>query len=252
MSYTQIPLEEGESPPLVVANPRRRPLVFVGAIALISALTGFYFTGYSRGVAGKTALSSYASGCLSTKNVAMYGADLVEYFSLDAGASGVLGSADYTSTYGDSDNTYTFYFKDAANLALFEADPTAYLPQYGGFCSWGIAEESVWTLDTLGPSANPDVWEVIDGKLYFFMFDNPRDKFMGAVTDDDLDSTGDTSKYITDATARWADWFDGAAAYNTDCFWFDASSDGKEVGSGSKWGPTIASPEVDPAPSEAA
>lgn len=155
----------------------------------------------------------------------------VEYFSLDAGSAGVAGSADYSTTYGDSDNTYTFYFKvsprvpqtllnctlvrfiffvmvpphnisclklsitalmwvgvagftrapllyfylvhililitsfpprqDATNLALFEADPTAYLPQYGGFCSWGIAEEEWWTADTLGPNANPDVWEVL-------------------------------------------------------------------------------------------
>lgn len=30
------------------------------------------------------------------------------------------------------------------------------------------------------------------------------------------------------------------------CFWFDDSSDGKEIGSGAKWGPTVKGPEVDP------
>ena len=40
--------------------------------------------------------------------------------------------------------------------------------QFGGFCAWGIAAETWWTKETLGPPGNPDHWELIDGALYFF------------------------------------------------------------------------------------
>ena len=151
----------------------------------------------------------------------------VEYFNLDAGSAGVAGSSDYQATYGDHGNTYTFYFSTEANQKTFEADPTRYLPQNGGFCSWGIAAEDWWTEASLGPSGNPDVWEIIDDKLYFFMFDTPRDKFMGLESSDDLDKSADTAAYITAAAERWEDWFDGAAAYNTACLWYDTTSDVK-------------------------
>lgn len=227
-SYSSIPLEEGASPAAEVAvnvqGSRRPALYALTTIFLLAGGIGLYSTGFSRGLDGKAALDAkgtYSANCLSTDNVVLDGYDLVAYFSLDAGADGVAGSSDYTTTYGDNDNTYTFYFSTAANLALFEASPTSYLPQFGGFCSWGVAEEDWWTVDNMGPNANPDVWEVIDGKLYFFMMDEPRDKFMGAETADDLDSSGSTATYITDGSTNWEGWFDGAAAFNTGCYWYE-------------------------------
>ena len=68
----------------------------------------------------------------------MDGYDVVAYFSLEAGSNGTVGSSDYTSTY----NGYSFYFSTAANKVLFEASPTSYMPKYGGFCTYGIAEET--------------------------------------------------------------------------------------------------------------
>jgi len=108
---------------------------------------------------------------------------------------------------------------------LFEDSPTSYLPKYGGFCSWGIAEESWWTKGTLGPDGNPNVWKIVDGDLYFFMFNDPKSKFLGFTTADDLDETGDTQKYISDADTRWEEWFGTDAAFNTKCFYWDADSD---------------------------
>lgn len=74
----------------------------------------------------------------------LYGYDVVEYFSLDASANGVQGSADFAATLMTTDKNanatqkmqptnWTFYFKDAANKAAFEADPWKYAPQWGGF-----------------------------------------------------------------------------------------------------------------------
>ena len=150
------------------------------------------------------------------------GFDVVAYFSLDAGAAAVAGSAAHNATYGG----YTFYFSTEANRATFETRPYAYVPQFGGFCSWGVAEEKYWSKTTLGPKGGPNTWAIIDGKLYIFMFDRPRDKFLGALRDDDLDASGNTTAYVRDAAARWAAWFGDAPVFNTACFWWDTSTDG--------------------------
>lgn len=170
-------------------------------------------------------LAADGAACLSTTaGPVLGGADVVAYFSLDAGSAATAGSAALNATYGG----YSFYFSTAANRALFDADPTAYAPQFGGFCAWGIAEESVWTKATLGPDADADVWQILDGKLYVFMFDKPESKFLGATTDDDLDASGDTAAYVAAGAARWDGWFGDAVAFNTGCFWYDASSDTAE------------------------
>ena len=73
----------------------------------------------------------------------LYGYDVVECQSLAATDNGVIGSADFAAnlTVGDktkdtprmTDTAYTFYFKNAANRDLFNADPWKYAPAWGGF-----------------------------------------------------------------------------------------------------------------------
>ena len=70
------------------------------------------------------------------------GYDVVEFFSLPADGNGVKGSKEFNATLqtkvsskgAAATSDYTFYFKDAANLKLFNADPWKYAPQYGGYC----------------------------------------------------------------------------------------------------------------------
>jgi YHS domain-containing protein len=50
-------------------------------------------------------------------------------------------------------------FASAENLAAFEADPEKYAPQYGGYCAWAVSQGYT-------ASADPDVWRIVDGKLY--------------------------------------------------------------------------------------
>jgi hypothetical protein len=87
-------------------------------------------------------IAAIASVALAT-NPAVYGYDVVEYFSLDAASAGVMGSPDHTASMVSMDNSsyaehlrptsYTFQFKNEANRALFVANPTKYAPKYGGF-----------------------------------------------------------------------------------------------------------------------
>lgn len=57
---------------------------------------------------------------------------------------------------------------DACPPPPSQEDPTRYLPAWGGFCSYGIAHESVWNEANLGPASNPDYWLMVDGVLHLF------------------------------------------------------------------------------------
>ena len=45
------------------------------------------------------------------------------------------------------------------NLAKFQADPTAYEPQFGGYCAWAVSQGYV-------APGDPGQWKIVDGRLY--------------------------------------------------------------------------------------
>lgn len=80
------------------------------------------------------------------------GYDPVSYF---AGVTPAKGLAAFTSAYQGE----TYLFVSAANCDAFAADPGKYLPQYGGYCAWAVAQGA------LAPG-NPLISRVVDDKLY--------------------------------------------------------------------------------------
>ncbi len=84
--------------------------------------------------------------------VAVNGYDVVAYFTE---SKPVKGSGDHAVSYMGAD----FHFASAANAAKFEADPTAYAPQYGGYCAYAVSKGGLAKTD-------PDAWTVYEGKLY--------------------------------------------------------------------------------------
>ncbi len=50
-------------------------------------------------------------------------------------------------------------FATAEHRALFVADPEGYAPQFGGYCSWAVAEGYTAAID-------PEAWRIEGGKLY--------------------------------------------------------------------------------------
>mmetsp|Transcript_9484 Transcript_9484/g.8484 ORF Transcript_9484/g.8484 Transcript_9484/m.8484 type:complete len:129 (+) Transcript_9484:3-389(+) len=110
---------------------------------------------------------------------------------------GSVGSSDYSSIY----NGYTFYFLSEDNKLLFDQSPSSYIPQYGGFCTWGITDEYgcpnfPWNGSCLGPPGNWGQWSIYNDKLYFFMSDTVKEWFLL-----------DPDTYIANGDARWKDWF---------------------------------------------
>ena len=80
------------------------------------------------------------------------GYDAVSYF--DAGKP-IRGSAQFSITY----KGVVYRFASADHRNRFIAEPQRFLPQYGGYCAFAIAQNWIADID-------PDEWAIVDGKLY--------------------------------------------------------------------------------------
>lgn len=100
--------------------------------------------------------TNVSNGLTLTGNpLGMHGVDPVSMF---AGKAPQIGDAAYTTAYEGVD----YYFATAEAKAAFDADPAADLPQFGGFCAFGIY---------VGKKLDGDVRfaDIVDGKLYLFV-----------------------------------------------------------------------------------
>ncbi|MEL7216184.1 MAG: YHS domain-containing (seleno)protein [Pseudomonadota bacterium] len=96
--------------------------------------------------------------------MAIRGADAVAYFTQ---GEAVMGSSDFTSTY----NGAVWAFASAENKAMFDANPDAFAPQYGGYCAFAVA--SGYTAST-----DPEAWTIHDGKLYLNFSKGVRSRWL--------------------------------------------------------------------------
>ena len=88
----------------------------------------------------------------SRNGAAINGYDPVAYFIEE---KPVKGSEEHSLTWKGA----VWLFSSEDNKALFEADPDAYAPQYGGYCAYAVSKN--YTAKT-----EPDAWTLFDGKLY--------------------------------------------------------------------------------------
>jgi YHS domain-containing protein len=97
-----------------------------------------------------------SNGITLTGNpLGLHGVDPVSMFESEAPR---IGDAVYTSEHDGVD----YYFTTEEAQQLFDADPAAYLPQFGGFCAFGVY---------VGKKLDGDVRfaDIVDGKLYLFV-----------------------------------------------------------------------------------
>ncbi len=84
--------------------------------------------------------------------LALHGFDPVAYFTDGEPARG---DARYSSTHDGA----TYRFASGEHQSAFDADPTRYLPEFGGFCAFGVTVSKKFDGD-------PRQWAIRDGKLY--------------------------------------------------------------------------------------
>lgn len=85
-------------------------------------------------------------------SLAVGGYDAVAYFKENRP---VQGKAEFSTQYKGA----TWQFSSADNLAAFKANPTAYAPQYGGYCAWAVSQGYT-------ASGDPLVWNIVKGRLF--------------------------------------------------------------------------------------
>ena len=100
------------------------------------------------------ALSSSAfADFVTNSTVGAGGYDLVSY---QTGKKPIPGNGNFVATVDE----VNYLFASEENLKTFNNDRARYLPQYGGYCAFGVTVNKKFIGD-------PNVWEVVDGKLYF-------------------------------------------------------------------------------------
>ena len=84
--------------------------------------------------------------------LALRGYDAVAYFTV---GKPVRGSDAFVHVHDGA----AYRFSSQQHLDAFERNPGRYLPQYGGFCAYGVAVGKKFDGD-------PNLWKIADGKLY--------------------------------------------------------------------------------------
>ncbi|MEO9852313.1 MAG: YHS domain-containing (seleno)protein [Reichenbachiella sp.] len=110
-------------------------------------------------------LTVWATSCIQAQDkqaynidnsgVGLQGYSPVSY--LDLGKA-QLGKKDYKATH----EGVTYYFTSADQKATFKKNPKKYLPQYGGYCAFGVYAGAKFRVD-------PNNFIVKDGKYFLYL-----------------------------------------------------------------------------------
>lgn len=119
-------------------------------------------------------------------NIAINGYDAVSYHTEN---KAVKGSEAHKVTFDNA----SFYFANKENKELFEKNPMKYMPQYGGYCAFGMGAKAMKV-----PS-NPETFEVVDGKLFLFF----NDKYEGKQMNTKMMWDKDREKFHKLADENW-------------------------------------------------
>ncbi len=99
--------------------------------------------------------------------VAIDGYDPVAYFTLHKAVEG-------KKEWAYQHEGVTYYFSIEANRKAFAASPSAYEPQYGGWCAYAMGATGQKV------EIDPETFKISDGKLYLFynqLFNNTLPKW---------------------------------------------------------------------------
>lgn len=111
-----------------------------------AAVLGAFVVAAGAAVAGEKVYTGLVSG------TGAGGYDVVAYV---AEGKARKGEAAITAEHGG----VAYRFVSEANRGRFQSDPERYLPRYGGYCAWAVANGYT-------AKGDPEAWSVVDGRLY--------------------------------------------------------------------------------------
>jgi len=119
--------------------------------SIIRNLTALAFAfALGLGFAGGASAQSKTLVNVDKSGLAVQGYD-VAYFTDSKPAKG---SPQFASTHGGG----TYQFASAGHKAAFDKEPAKYAPQFGGYCPWGVAKDSLFKIE-------PDAFQIVGGRL---------------------------------------------------------------------------------------
>ncbi len=122
---------------------------------------------------------------IDKNGLAIGGYDVVAYFS----GAATKGFENFSTKH----KGITYYFASRENRETFKNSPSQYLPQYDGYCAWGVgAKEAKFPI-------NPETFDIVDGKLYLF-FNAP---FQGEIFDTSKLWNVETTKLLVAGKKNW-------------------------------------------------
>ena len=114
--------------------------------------------------------------------IALLGYSPVSYLILGIAQKGVK---EYKASY----DGLNYYFTTNDQKKTFEENPTKYLPQYGGYCAFGVSVGAKFRAD-------PNKFVVKDGKYFLFLYDLEVDA-------QQLWLAGNHEKLVAKADGNW-------------------------------------------------
>jgi YHS domain-containing protein len=88
---------------------------------------------------------------MTSKGVAIKGYDTVAYFLSN---KPVKGDPQYSYSFKGA----LWYFSSLENKELFQTAPDKYIPKYGGYCAWAVAQNKLADI-------NPKEWNIHEGNF---------------------------------------------------------------------------------------
>lgn len=128
---------------------------------------------------------AFAQQNLDSDKRAAAGYDVVAYFNNTPTA----GNSNFQVEYKDA----IYQFKNQSNMALFEMNPTCYVPQYGGWCAYAMGSNGEKV------EINPESYSIEDKKLYLFYkttFTDTKKKCMKKNTPLKLEANQNWNKWL--------------------------------------------------------
>lgn len=101
---------------------------------------------------------------INEDSLALNGFDPTEYFVNNRASQG---SEKHQYKY----KGIIYYFMNEKNKSLFIKNPDKYMPEFGGYCAYGLGMEFGLGLNGNPPGkypVNPETFKIIDNKLYLF------------------------------------------------------------------------------------
>lgn len=97
-----------------------------------------------------------AANNIDDSNIALQGYSPVSYLDLELAQKGVK---DFKSMHDE----IVYYFTSAEQKATFDKNPEKYLPQFGGFCAYGVYKGAKFRVD-------PNKFIVKNGKYFLYLY----------------------------------------------------------------------------------